>query len=142
MPDSLRRMTDTAEHERPRFRARDTDRFWQKVLALVLRAPNVARALSMFGVGALVMGLVFRFFVIDKIEAQGRDHSGRMAKIEAEQLIERAARDTTLRRIKAIETSSAMLIKAQCLRTSKAWQENLQMECSPNLYLGAPLVSK
>jgi hypothetical protein len=92
--------------------------------------------------GALLSLLLMRTLALAQIAAQDVSHSARMTKIEVEAMVsdtvQNRALDSLRSRMGTVEVNTGTLIRAECLRTSKADQQLLQMACPSDLYRGVP----
>lgn len=129
-----------------RFKPRETDAPWQQFFAAIIRAPNVAVAVLKMALalglgGALAVG-VYRFTAIDQIQAMEVRHTLIFKEVTDSLSAQRRRIEALQREVVGLRADASTLVRAECRRTSKAWQDALAMTCSPNLYLGAPIESR
>lgn len=123
-----------------RFRRREgegilaTGLQWLLAQAKLRLAVVVGSAFTLIGAGLAL--LVMRLIVLDKVLAQDAEHKGRMARIEANAEILSRTVESNTQTLGKLTGDAGTLIRAECLRLSKADQELLQMACPPNLYRG------
>lgn len=119
-----------------RFRHREGDGRLVTALQWLLSQAKVRLALTLSAVftvfGATLALFFMRMIVLDRVLAQDVE----MARIDRRVDSIRTRMGLNIQSIDALGTLAGTLIRAECLRTSKADQELLQMQCPPNLYKG------
>jgi hypothetical protein len=129
------------EQQTERFQTREGDRWFTSAAVAFLRSSWFQR-IMLTGVGAALGGLsgilVMRLLVIDRVEMQDQAHGGRMSAIEANAVLLTAQVDRNTLALEEMSRSAGGTNRAICLRTSRVDQDLAEMNCPPNLYLGAP----
>lgn len=125
-----------------RFQRREGDGVVVTVMQWLMAQAKLRLALvvaSLFSVlGAGIALLFMRAIVLDKVLAQDVSHGARFTSVDDRigKLEAKVGNNTVT--LQSLTTSAGTLLRAECLRNSKATQELLQMTCPSNLYRGAP----
>lgn len=125
-----------------RFQRREGDGVVVTVIQWLMAQAKLRLALvvaSLFSVlGAGIALLFMRAIVLDKVLAQDVSHGARFTSVDERigKLEAKVGNNTVT--LQSLTTSAGTLLRAECLRNSKATQELLQMTCPSNLYRGAP----
>jgi len=81
---------------------------------------------------------VYRYSLLGPVESMAAEHPARMTQIEVAADITDARVDSLASRLRQVESNTSVLVRAECLRLTRADQQWLGMACPPDLYRGAP----
>lgn len=125
-----------------RFVPRDDQPFWANVMHWLAERSALRKTLGLVlgssMLGGLIIWAVMRLLVLDQVQAQDADHSGRMARIEAEAAVTRALVDSNTSRLLRLNGAAGTILNAVCADFTKAQQRQRNMTCDAEIYRGAP----
>lgn len=122
-------MTPPAIERRTAPRANDTG--WRRYLGIAMRYRGLLSWLTGGSVGAGLMALLMRFFVVTQLHAQADVTQRRFAADELRM-------DLYERRLPKIESAITTLLNDACFRYTRAEQTARAMDCPDTIYKGAP----
>lgn len=110
----------------------------REALLALLTSPALLKIAAYLAVGAGLGTAVYRYSLLGPVESMAAEHPARMAQIEVEAAVTNARVDSLASRLRQVESNTSVLVRAECLRLTRADQQWLGMQCPPDLYRGAP----
>ncbi len=107
-------------------------------LATILSHPLFLKGALLVLLGAGGGTAIYRYSLLGPVESMAAEHPARMAQIEVEAAVMDARVDSLASRLRQVESNTGVLVRAECLRLTRADQQWLGMQCPPDLYRGAP----
>lgn len=110
----------------------------REALLALITTPWLWKGALLVLLGAGVGSGIYRYSLLGPVESMAAEHPARMAQIEVEASLTNARVDSLASRLRQVESNTSVLVRAECLRLTRADQQWLGMQCPPDLYRGAP----